>query len=425
MTASHLKGELDSKSRDELNIIARKLRIGGYRKLNKPQLIDALLAIGDGKLRKALRVTWWSKNHNHVYGLVSVVSLLLAVVGFLPRRSPDPSPATSLVDTESLPASSPIVSKPTSASEYVKETSAIAVLDQMGSVSVFDRESWKERAEMLFVERWIPESGWKGRLVSTSRVDIEQWEVTIEEKEGPLSIDEARIRASVGGSMLDTVEEGDLVIVNGRIVGIPDNRTITVADATMKEQEVGFAAAIWKKIARTPLLWPLFGWCLVLMLMGIAAISPRLISSVRPHWERRIAVPVAFFLAYKRRSRLIPENTAAEVFGTLGEVYVESVWVQRAAELYAGKWLQDDGWVGKVYMAPERMGGGWRVTVFEEGTRGIRPATMIVLQTWDDSAGNLREEDTVLVTGRISRISPHSIEVSPARCVKHDRASAG
>jgi len=71
--------ELQSKQRDELNIIAKKLKIKSYRRLNKDQLIEKFLEIDETSLQKYLHITWWDKYHNHIYGIASVLGLLACV----------------------------------------------------------------------------------------------------------------------------------------------------------------------------------------------------------------------------------------------------------------------------------------------------------------------------------------------------------
>lgn len=73
---------LEHKLRDELNIIARKLRITGYRSLRKDDLVSAILKCDEQLVRRSLSVTWWDRYHNHVYGVVTVVALVFSIVVF-------------------------------------------------------------------------------------------------------------------------------------------------------------------------------------------------------------------------------------------------------------------------------------------------------------------------------------------------------
>ena len=69
--------KLESLSRDELNVVAKKLRIKSYRRLDQATLITVLA--GTNNIRSQLFPSWWASHHNHVYFAASV---LLALVGF-------------------------------------------------------------------------------------------------------------------------------------------------------------------------------------------------------------------------------------------------------------------------------------------------------------------------------------------------------
>lgn len=92
---------LNSKLRDDLNIIARKLRIAGYRKLRKDDLISSILSCDEQDVRKTLSVTWWDRYHNHVYGAAGIVALVLTilffVVSFTAKR-----PLASVLDIDTI-----------------------------------------------------------------------------------------------------------------------------------------------------------------------------------------------------------------------------------------------------------------------------------------------------------------------------------
>jgi hypothetical protein len=77
---------LESKGRDELRIIAKRLKVAGFSKLSKNGLITAILdADPTGKAIKP--ITWWNRYHNHVYGIASLVGLALAVIFFILQNS--------------------------------------------------------------------------------------------------------------------------------------------------------------------------------------------------------------------------------------------------------------------------------------------------------------------------------------------------
>jgi transcription termination factor Rho len=68
MKPLEIKQELKSKSRDELNIIAKKLRIKNRNKLKSDELVSSILEKDNKKILKILHMTWWGKYHNHIYG---------------------------------------------------------------------------------------------------------------------------------------------------------------------------------------------------------------------------------------------------------------------------------------------------------------------------------------------------------------------
>ena len=76
-----LKSTLDAKSKDELNVLGQRFDIKGYRRMKKAELVTALLAIP--QIESKMRVTWWDLHHNHVYGGVSVVALILSIAFYV------------------------------------------------------------------------------------------------------------------------------------------------------------------------------------------------------------------------------------------------------------------------------------------------------------------------------------------------------
>src|SRR4051812_26105483 len=73
---------LESKGRDELRTIAKRLKIARFSKLSKNGLITAILdADPTGKAAKP--ITWWNRYHNHVYGIAGLVGLLLTIIFFI------------------------------------------------------------------------------------------------------------------------------------------------------------------------------------------------------------------------------------------------------------------------------------------------------------------------------------------------------
>ena len=108
-TTDELRSVLEQKKRDDLHIIARRLKIQGYRRRNKPDLISAILDTGDkSKLARSLSVSWWDKYHNHVYGAATVLGVILSVVFFVvPNLPSDRDNQRAANDTSDLPGDSP------------------------------------------------------------------------------------------------------------------------------------------------------------------------------------------------------------------------------------------------------------------------------------------------------------------------------
>jgi len=90
---------LQSKYRDDLNSLAKELRIPRFRKLSKSDLITAILKTSlPVPAAQLARSSWWTRNYNHVYGFaglvgafLSAIGLVLAVVLFLRQDSPPSS----------------------------------------------------------------------------------------------------------------------------------------------------------------------------------------------------------------------------------------------------------------------------------------------------------------------------------------------
>lgn len=93
---------LEGMSIDELRILAKRLGLSGYSGLRKADLIKCIGASDGTSLQKQLFPTWWQTYHNHVYGLVSVVSLALSVVFFAWPGGTVPAPAEHAVSPEDL-----------------------------------------------------------------------------------------------------------------------------------------------------------------------------------------------------------------------------------------------------------------------------------------------------------------------------------
>ncbi len=88
--SAEIRGILESKVRDELHLIARKLQLKRYRSLSKNDLISAILACDESRVRRSLSVNWWNRYHNHVYGWVGILSLILSIIFFRLSCKVDP-----------------------------------------------------------------------------------------------------------------------------------------------------------------------------------------------------------------------------------------------------------------------------------------------------------------------------------------------
>ena len=78
-----IRNALKELSRDELNIVARKLRVKGFRKLRQPELIEELCRLESTRLRTALELSWWDRYRNSVFGWASIIGCILGIVGIL------------------------------------------------------------------------------------------------------------------------------------------------------------------------------------------------------------------------------------------------------------------------------------------------------------------------------------------------------
>jgi len=87
---------LDRMSLDELRLLAKQLRLGGYSNIRKAELI-ALIRSSDSKaLRRRLFPTWWERFHNHVYGVASVAGVILAIAFFAWPNADSPKSGSSV-----------------------------------------------------------------------------------------------------------------------------------------------------------------------------------------------------------------------------------------------------------------------------------------------------------------------------------------
>jgi len=71
-----------SLTRDELLIVARKLRISGYRKQNMDCLRQHILEIDSSKVKIAMSITWWDRNCKLI-AWISLISAIVTIIGFV------------------------------------------------------------------------------------------------------------------------------------------------------------------------------------------------------------------------------------------------------------------------------------------------------------------------------------------------------
>lgn len=79
MYKGSLRDKLKDKSKDELKVITKRLKISGYSGFNKLELVDSILKSDVRGLEREIFPSWWRRYHNHVYGSVTVLALLLSV----------------------------------------------------------------------------------------------------------------------------------------------------------------------------------------------------------------------------------------------------------------------------------------------------------------------------------------------------------
>ena len=77
---------ITEKPKDELQEIASQLKIPGYKKLSKVELVAAIISTQnkDKESKHSNLKNFWDKYANHIYGLASLVGLILAVIAFFP-----------------------------------------------------------------------------------------------------------------------------------------------------------------------------------------------------------------------------------------------------------------------------------------------------------------------------------------------------
>lgn len=92
MKPEYYRVHLESKSNDDLRNLAKKVELVGYSGLKKTELIDLILTVELEKLKKEIHPPWWLRYHNHVYGVIGALALVLSVVFYFvpPTGNGDP-----------------------------------------------------------------------------------------------------------------------------------------------------------------------------------------------------------------------------------------------------------------------------------------------------------------------------------------------
>lgn len=89
MSVDDLRKMLEEKTLDELKTLARSVRLRRYSGLSKRDLIEALHSRRRRQLARLFQApSFWSKYHNHVYGIVGVVGFFVSLLTFWPAASP-------------------------------------------------------------------------------------------------------------------------------------------------------------------------------------------------------------------------------------------------------------------------------------------------------------------------------------------------
>lgn len=84
MNEYDVKKYLADLKRYDLDIVARKLNVIKYRKLSKIELESFILVnFNEKTIKKALKITWWDKYHNHIYGIISLTGVILSIIFFI------------------------------------------------------------------------------------------------------------------------------------------------------------------------------------------------------------------------------------------------------------------------------------------------------------------------------------------------------
>jgi hypothetical protein len=77
-----------SRNRSELNAIAKKLEVKNYSHLTKDGIVESIVTTRSAKqIKKVVSPSLWTLYHNHIYGVASVIGLILAIWALLPKKA--------------------------------------------------------------------------------------------------------------------------------------------------------------------------------------------------------------------------------------------------------------------------------------------------------------------------------------------------
>ena len=87
----NLRDQLTKKPKRELQSLAKKLEISRFSSLDKGELIIQLML--HPRISHVLNPSWWQRYHNHVYGAVTILGLLVALIAFWVEYRPNKNTA--------------------------------------------------------------------------------------------------------------------------------------------------------------------------------------------------------------------------------------------------------------------------------------------------------------------------------------------
>jgi hypothetical protein len=90
---------LESKSKAELLILGKALKVNNYSTLSKKELISELLNNHEKDLKKKLLPTFWDKYKDHIYGAITIIGFFITIYTLFPNTGSSDNFSTSLLDS--------------------------------------------------------------------------------------------------------------------------------------------------------------------------------------------------------------------------------------------------------------------------------------------------------------------------------------